>query len=240
MQPVHPWRRHTLSIGSKSGQTPSAYPTNFEEANARHCETPLPPSTRAELPIEFSTQTHTHTSGLYPAQQLHLRGALPNVLILSRFFLGCCLRAWDRSTVRAENISKFILPARKIEFESCKEMKKRSDSKLSKKNGGIIRPKGIVFETFWANSPGGFEGSQTFFKKNILHLHLSSFSLSSSLSSSLFFSLSSSLFFFSFIFDLLYHFLFHFLFHLFSSLSFSLSSVLLSCLFALLSSLLLS
>ena len=55
--------------------------------------------------------------------------------------------------------------ARKIEFESCKELKKRSDSELSKKNGGLIRPKGIFFETCWPNSSGGFVGSQTFFQE---------------------------------------------------------------------------
>ena len=80
-------------------------------------------------------------------------------------------------------------------------MKTRSDFELSKKNGGIIRPKRIFFfsKHFWANPSGGFEGSQTFFE-NILqslslfifscgfpfHL-LSSFLLRISLSSSLFF-----------------------------------------------------
>ena len=68
--------------------------------------------------------------------------------------------------------SELIPPDRKIEFESCK----RSDSELSKKNGGIIRPKGIFFETFWANSSGGFEGPQTFLAK--IHLFFSLFIVS--------------------------------------------------------------
>ena len=42
-------------------------------------------------------------------------------------------------------------------------MKKRPDSELLQKNGGIIRPKEFFFETFWANSSGGFEGLETFF-----------------------------------------------------------------------------
>ena len=74
----------------------------------------------------------------------------------------------------------------------------------------IVR-RGFFFETFWANSSGGFEGSETLFgKKNHLSLFISPFILSllfhpvssflfhllSSFSSCLFFSLSSSLFFF--------------------------------------------
>ena len=86
-------------------------------------------------------------------------------------------------------------------------MKTRSDSELSKKNGGIIRPKGFFFfETFWANSSGGLEGPETFVGKNLL-FHLFS---------------SSSLFIFSFIFPLISCILFHlvssFLFHLLSLL----------------------
>ena len=42
-------------------------------------------------------------------------------------------------------------------------MEKRPYTELLQKNGGIIRPKGIFFETFWANSSGGFEGLETFF-----------------------------------------------------------------------------
>ena len=82
-------------------------------------------------------------------------------------------------TVRPRTHSDLIPWAQKIEFESCKYLKKRPDSALLKKNGGIIRLKRIFFETFWANSSGGFEGSETFFGKN--HLYLSSFPLSSSL-----------------------------------------------------------
>ena len=37
----------------------------------------------------------------------------------------------------------------------------KTTSILSKKNGGQIRPKGLFFETFWANSSGGFEGPET-------------------------------------------------------------------------------
>ena len=85
---------------------------------------------------------------------------------------------------------------------------KLSDSELSKKNGGIIRPKGIFFfETFWANSSGGFEGSETFFAKK-----------KSSFLSSL----------------CLFHFLFHFPFHILSSFSSCLFSCLSSSLFSLL------
>ena len=107
-------------------------------------------------------------------------------------------------------ISELIPWARKIEFESCKYLKTRSDSELSKKNGRIIRPKGIFFETFWANSSGGFGGSQTFFRKK------SVFHLVSSL----------SLFTFSVIFSLLFHPVSSFLVHLLSSCS----SCLFSCL----------
>ena len=106
-----------------------------------------------------------------------------------------------------ETHSELIPPARKIEFESCEYLKKRSDSELSKKKGGIIRPRVFFFETLRANSSGGFQGPQTFFG---------------------FFStrfISISLFMFSFIFSLLFHLvsssifdLFsHFLFHLFST-----------------------
>ena len=73
-------------------------------------------------------------------------------------------------TVRPRTHSDLIPGAQKIE---------RPDSGLLQKNGGIIRLKGIFFETFWTNSSGGFEGSETFFGKN--HLYLSSFPLSSSL-----------------------------------------------------------
>ena len=52
-------------------------------------------------------------------------------------------------------------------------MKTRSDSELSKKNGGIIRPRGFFFETFWANSPGRFGGLETFFKKKIVFSFIS-------------------------------------------------------------------
>ena len=49
-------------------------------------------------------------------------------------------------TVRPKKFSDLIPPARKIEFESSKKkIKTRSDSELSKKNGGIIRPKGFFF-----------------------------------------------------------------------------------------------
>ena len=66
-------------------------------------------------------------------------------------------------SVQPENNSELIPRARKIEFESCKSLEKRPDSEPSKKNGGRIRPKGIFFETCWANSSGGFEGLETFF-----------------------------------------------------------------------------
>ena len=68
------------------------------------------------------------------------------------------------------------------------------------KNGGLILPKGIFFETFWATSSTGFEGLETFFLDlfTSFHLDLSSFCLDlvfhllfhhlSSFSSHLFFS----------------------------------------------------
>ena len=82
-------------------------------------------------------------------------------------------------------------------------MEKRPDSELLQKNGGIIRPTMIFFffETFSANSSGGFEGPQTLFGKkksplslfifsvsSLVLLILSSCLLSSPLSSSLFLS----------------------------------------------------
>ena len=42
--------------------------------------------------------------------------------------------AVDTNSVRPKNISDLIPAARKIEFESCKELKTRSDSELPKKN----------------------------------------------------------------------------------------------------------
>ena len=110
-------------------------------------------------------------------------------------------------------------------------------------NGGIIRPKRIFFETFWANSSGWFEGSETFFttKKSLFHLYLSSFSLSSSLFFfilSLLLSCFFSLLVFSFLFSsLLFHLLLSFLVSpLPSSRFFSFlvsSSLFLSCLVSL-------
>ena len=80
-------------------------------------------------------------------------------------------------------------------------MEKRPDSELLQKNGGIIRPTMIFFETFSANSSRGFEGPQTLFGKkksplslfifsvsSLVLLILSSCLLSSPLSSSLFLS----------------------------------------------------
>ena len=105
----------------------------------------------------------------------------------------------------------------------------------NRKNGQIVNfrrkmeeqfvRKGFVFETFWANSSGGFEGPQTFFNKKTFFFH--------------FFS-SLSLFIFYFIFSLLFHLLSCLFLHLFSSLSFSLSpfSSLVSCLLSLVSCLL--
>ena len=114
-------------------------------------------------------------------------------------------------TVRPKTHSELIPWARKLEFESCKLLKTRSDSELSKKNGGQFVRKGFFFfETFWANSSGGFEGSETFFTKKTL---LSSFSL----------------FNFSFIFPFIYSLLFCFIFSLFFILS-----LFLSCFFSLL------
>ena len=102
-------------------------------------------------------------------------------------------------SVRPKDISELILPARKIEFESCKKLKTRSDSELSKKNGGIIHPKGIFSRNilgYFIWRIWGF--SNIFQKKSVFtsfHLSLSSFlsRLLSSFSSCLFFSLSSSL-----------------------------------------------
>ena len=71
-------------------------------------------------------------------------------------------------TVHQKTFSDFILPTRKIEFESCKKLKTRSDSELSKK----IWRNDSSEETFWANSNGGFEGPQTFSGKKHLFFHL--------------------------------------------------------------------
>ena len=88
-------RKHTLSIGSKWGETPSQigfYHKLWRKrtpAIARHCSTN---HSGRDLQYEFST-----ISGLCPAQQLDLWGALPKVLILSRCFTGWCLHTWGRS-----------------------------------------------------------------------------------------------------------------------------------------------
>ena len=77
------------------------------------------------------------------------------------------------------------------------------------KNEGIIRPTGIFFETFWANSSGGFEGLETFLERFFSPL---------------------SLFIFSFLFPFIFSLLFSsFLFHLLSLFSRS-SLLFLSCL----------
>ena len=144
------------------------------------------------------------------------------------------LEDWFRSwvpdsvfTVPPENISELIPRARKIEFELCKYLKTRSDSELSKKNGGIIRPKGIFSKHFWLIHLAGLRVLKH--KKNLFfHLYLFSFSLSSSL----FFFILSLLS--SFIFSCLFSSL---LFHLLvSSLFLSRSSLFLSSLFSLLAS----
>ena len=105
--------------------------------------------------------------------------------------------------MRSPTHSELIHPARKIEFESCKKLKKKQNGQIlnfRRKNGGIIRSKGIFFETFWANSSGGFEGSQTFKKKKKLSSRFISIFL-------------------------------HFLFHLLSSFSYFIFSCLSSLLF---------
>ena len=83
-------------------------------------------------------------------------------------------------TVRAENFSELIPATRKIEFESCKYLKKPSDSELSKKNGGIIRPRRIFSKHFGLIHLAGLRVLKHFSKKYVLS-SLSSFSLSSSL-----------------------------------------------------------
>ena len=82
-------RKHTLSIGSEWGQTPSQI--GFSHTLWRKPT----PATRAET--SNTNFPHTHTSRLCPAQQLDRGGTLPKVLILSCFFPGCCLHAWGRS-----------------------------------------------------------------------------------------------------------------------------------------------
>ena len=110
------------------------------------------------------------------------------------------LRRHTMLTVRPKKFSDSIHPARKIEFESCKLLKTRSDSELSKKKGGIMRPKGIFFRNIF--------GLIHLADLRVLkHFWGKSFFLSSSLSSL-------SLFIFSFIFP----FIFCLLFHLVSSL----------------------
>ena len=98
-------------------------------------------------------------------------------------------------TVQFEMFSEVIfIQVWEIEFKSRNWIERRSDSELSKKNGGI---KGYLFETFWENSSVGFEGPQTFFGKKNIFFHLFS---------------SSSLFIFSWFLNLVFHLLFHFLF----------------------------
>ena len=86
-------------------------------------------------------------------RQLHTRVVQPHASQASTSDDGACLPT-EEPTVDGETIavlygpltpSELILPARKIEFESCQHLETRSDSELSQKNGGIIRPKGIFF-----------------------------------------------------------------------------------------------
>ena len=62
-------------------------------------------------------------------------------------------------TAQPENISDLIPRARKIEFESCKLLKKRPDSELLQQKWTNNSSDGdfFFFETFWANSSGGFD-----------------------------------------------------------------------------------
>ena len=111
-------------------------------------------------------------------------------------------------TVRFLTHSELIPRARKIEFESCKKMKKkkkRPDSELSKKNGGINRPTGIFSKHFRLIQLAGLRVLKHFFEKNFTSISL------------------------HFVFHFPFHFPFSFLFHLFSSFSSCLTS-LLSCL----------
>ena len=60
----------------------------------------------------------------------------PAVMNMSSYFIATSSSAASSplaSTVPPENISELISRAGKIEFESCKYLKKRSDSELSKK-----------------------------------------------------------------------------------------------------------
>ena len=96
--------------------------------------------------------------------------------------------------MRAETHSELIHRARKIEFESCKKLEKRSDSEISKKNGGIMRRKEFFFFSKHL--------SNIFQKKSFstsFHLYLSSLSLD----------------------PLIFSFVFSLLIHLLSSLLFS-------------------
>ena len=80
----------------------------------------------------------------------------------------------DKLLCGPKNHSELIPRARKIEFESCKEMKNGQILNFRKKSGGIIRPTVIFFffETFSANSSGGFEGLETFFGKKVTSISL--------------------------------------------------------------------
>ena len=140
--------------------------------------------------------------------------------------------------MRSLTHSELILPARKIEFESCKKMKKKGQIlNFRRKDGGIIRPKRIVFR----NSLGKFiwriwvsnilqkkeEFCFTSFHLSLHFLFDFPFRLLSSFSSCLFI--------FSFIFSLLFivSLLFSFLSLLVLSLLFSRSSLLFSFIFSL-------
>ena len=70
-------------------------------------------------------------------------------------FLGYDVKKMFPYTVRPKTPSDLIPWAQKIENGQILHFRR--------KNGGIIRPKGIFFETFWANSSGGFKGLETFF-----------------------------------------------------------------------------
>ena len=115
------------------------------------------------------------------------------------------------NTVRPKTPSEISPLARKIEFESANIWKNGQILNFRRKRG-IIRPRGIFFETCWAESSGVFGGSQTFSRKKS-HLFSSRF---------------------------LFHFLFHLLSSFSSSLLSLLIHLVFSLIFSFILSLLLS
>ena len=77
--------------------------------------------------------------------------------------------------MQSETHSELIPGSEKSNSNHVNNGKKKKNGQIlnfRRKNGGIIRPTGIFFETFWANSSDGFEGLETFFGKKKTSLSL--------------------------------------------------------------------